>query len=32
LKNDKNAGKMFTGNPGGLSKNPNWKVKSKKFK
>lgn len=29
LKNDKEAGKMFTGNPSGLSKNPNWKVDRK---
>jgi hypothetical protein len=32
LKNDKEAGKMFTGNPVGLSKNPNWKVDSKNIK
>jgi dienelactone hydrolase len=32
LKNDKNAGKMFLGNPTGLSKNPNWRVESKNFK
>jgi dienelactone hydrolase len=29
LKNDKKAGKMFTGNPSGLSKDPNWKVEKK---
>ena len=32
LKNDKDAGKMFTGNPSGLSKNPEWKVDRKKIK
>ena len=32
LKNDKEAGKMFTGNPSGLSKNPEWKVDRKKIK
>jgi dienelactone hydrolase len=32
LKNDKEAGKMFTGNPAGLSKNANWKVDSKNIK
>jgi dienelactone hydrolase len=31
LKNDKEAGKMFTGNPAGLSNNPNWKVDRKKI-
>jgi hypothetical protein len=29
LKNDTEAGKMFTGNPSGLSKDPNWKVEKK---
>lgn len=29
LKNDKEAAKMFTGNPSGLSKDPNWKVEKK---
>lgn len=29
LKGDKEAGKMFTGNPCGLSKDPNWKVEKK---
>ena len=29
LKNDKEAEKMFTGSPIGLSKDPNWKVDSK---
>lgn len=29
LKGDKNAGKMFTGNPGGLAKNSLWKVEKK---
>ena len=29
LKDDKNAGKMFTGNPCGLAKNPVWKVEKK---
>jgi hypothetical protein len=29
LKNDQDAGKMFTGEPSGLSKNPNWKVEKK---
>jgi hypothetical protein len=32
LKNDKEAAKMFTGNPGELSKNPNWKVEKKNIK
>jgi hypothetical protein len=32
LKNDKEAGKMFTGDPSGLSKNPEWKVDRKKIK
>ncbi len=32
LKNDKEAGKMFTGNPPGLSKDANWKVDSKNIK
>jgi hypothetical protein len=32
LKNDKEAAKMFTGNPGDLSKNPNWKVQKKNIK
>lgn len=32
LKNDKAAGKMFTGNPSGLSKDPLWKVDSKNIK
>jgi dienelactone hydrolase len=32
LKNDKEAGKMFTGNPAGLSKNPNWTVDKKNIK
>lgn len=31
LKSDKNAGAQFTGNPPGLSKNPNWKVDKKKI-
>ncbi|NSW94228.1 MAG: alpha/beta hydrolase, partial [Bacteroidales bacterium] len=29
LKSNKEAGKMFTGNPCGLSKDPNWKVEKK---
>jgi len=29
LKGDKEAGKMFTGNPCGLSKDPNWKTEKK---
>ena len=29
LKNDKEAAKMFKGNPSGLSKNPEWKVEHK---
>ncbi|HSC55269.1 MAG TPA: hypothetical protein VLC98_16675 [Phnomibacter sp.] len=29
LKSDTNAGKMFTGNPSGLAKNPVWKVEKK---
>ncbi len=29
LKGDKEAAKMFTGNPCGLSKDPNWKVEKK---
>ena len=29
LKGDKEAGKMFTGNPCGLSKDPNWKAEKK---
>lgn len=29
LKDDKEAAKMFTGNPAGLSKNANWKVEKK---
>lgn len=29
LKGDKEAGKMFTGNPPGLSKNPLWKIEKK---
>lgn len=29
LKNDKQAQKMFTGNPAGLTKDPNWKLESK---
>lgn len=29
LKGDKEAGKMFTGNPAGLSKNPLWKIEKK---
>lgn len=29
LKDDKEAGKMFTGNPAGLSKNANWKIDKK---
>jgi len=32
LKNNKEAGTMFTGNPSGLSKNPLWKVDSKNIK
>jgi hypothetical protein len=32
LKNEKEAGKMFKGNPSGLSKNPNWKVDRKNIK
>jgi hypothetical protein len=32
LKNDKEAGKMFTGNPNGLSKDPIWKVDRKNIK
>jgi len=32
LKNDKEAGKMFTGNPSGLSKYPAWKVDRKNIK
>src|SRR5688572_4793808 len=32
LKNDKEAGKMFTGNPSGLSKNSLWKVDRKNIK
>jgi hypothetical protein len=32
LKNDKKAGKVFSGNPAGLSKDPNWKVDSKNIK
>lgn len=32
LKDDKEAGKMFTGNPAGLSKNPNWTVDKKNIK
>lgn len=31
LKGDAEAGKMFTGNPPGLSKNPLWKVDKKKM-
>lgn len=31
LKGDKEAGKMFTGNPPGLAQNPNWKVEKKKM-
>lgn len=31
LKKDKEAGKMFTGNPAGLSKNPVWKTDRKKI-
>jgi hypothetical protein len=29
LKGDKEAAKMFTGNPAGLSKNPLWKIEKK---
>ena len=29
LKGDSEAGKMFTGEPAGLAKNPNWKVEKK---
>ncbi|HEX2920104.1 MAG TPA: alpha/beta hydrolase [Bacteroidales bacterium] len=29
LKGDKEAGKLFTGDPAGLSKDPNWKVQKK---
>jgi hypothetical protein len=29
LKGDEEAGKLFTGVPGGLAKNPNWKVEKK---
>ncbi len=32
LKNDKEAGKLFRGNPPGLSKDANWKVESKNMK
>ena len=32
LTDDKDAGKLFIGNPSGLSKNPKWKVGSKNFK
>jgi dienelactone hydrolase len=32
LKDDKEASKMFTGDPCGLSKDPNWKVEKKNFK
>jgi hypothetical protein len=31
LKDDKEAGKMFTGDPCGLSQSPNWKVEKKKI-
>ena len=31
LKGDAEAGKMFTGNPAGLSQNPLWKVDKKKI-
>jgi hypothetical protein len=31
LKGDKEAAKMFTGNPPGLAKDPNWKVEKKKM-
>jgi hypothetical protein len=32
LKGDKKAGEMFTGEPCGLSKDPNWKAEKKNFK
>lgn len=32
LKKDKKAARMFTGDPSGLSKNPNWKVDRKNIK
>ena len=32
LKDDKAAGKMFTGDPAGLSSNPNWKVDRKNMR
>lgn len=32
LKNDKDAARMFTGDPSGLSKNPDWKVDRKNIK
>lgn len=32
LKNDKEAGKLFTGNPSGLSNDPDWKVDRKNIK
>jgi len=31
LKGDREAGKMFTGNPAGLSKNSNWRFEKKKM-
>ncbi|WP_114790765.1 hypothetical protein U0035_20300 [Niabella yanshanensis] len=31
LKNDKDAGMLFTGNPAGLAKDPQWKVEKKKL-